>query len=454
MRNRARMVMVVVGLQLSLASHLWAFAVGEITVHSRRGELFAGEVRLLLGPHERDKDIEVTLGNQEAYRAEGLKRPAMIDSLKAVIAPEARDLIRLSSNVPMRESAFDLVLAVRAGQVTIVKHYSVTLPAPTPTTAQVVTPLPIIAPMAPITQAPKATARPTRPPRRTERYGPVEKGETLYSIVRALHIPNEKIWQAVVALWRANQEQFLAGNLHGLQVGTFLEVPSDLAESMAAMRIAEAQEIVANQWEEWNTPQRMGTGKKRSIVARDTEARAPTPGKRAATAAAKRAAATPPAEKTAEKPTAQQEVVLPVGKHGNLVSMTELQTVLQGLEERLMRRLTPTAQAQEVKSPTAFVSSIELQASIQHLEERLTQRMQQMLAQTPTPEPVRVGQRPLQQAPQVTQLPPTGEAAPLASLVMVPYVFVLTNILGLLLIGGLVWLWVRRREREERLQRL
>ena len=134
--------------------------------------------------------------------------------------------------------------------------------------------------------------------------------------------------------------------------------------------------------------------------------------------------------------------------------MTELQTVLQGLEERLMRRLTPTSQAQEVKSPTAFVSSMELQTSIQNLEERLTQRMQHMLAQTPTSEPVRVGQRPLQQAAPMAQLPLTVAAAPPVSLLMVPYVLVLTNILVLLLVGGLVWLWVRRRDRDERLQRL
>ena len=455
-RNVARMIMVVLGLQLCLASHLWAFAVGDLTVHSHRGEPFVAEVRLLLGPRERDKDVEVTLGNQEVYRAEGLRRAAMIDTLKAVMAPGAHDMIRLSSSVPMQESAFDLVLSVRIEQVTIVKHYDVTLSPPAPASAQIVAPLPTIAQVVPLTRAPKAIAKPTRPPRRAERYGPVERGEILYSIAKALHVPNEKIWQAIVALWRSNKGQFFAENLHGLPAGVFLEVPSDLAESMAAMRTAEAQEIVANQWEEWHTPQRMGTGKPRVIIAHDTEASAPPPGKRAtvATASGKRAAATPPGEKTVEKPTASQAVFLPVGKHGNMVSMTELQTVLQGLEERLMRRLTPTAQAQEVKSATAFVSTTELQASIQNLEERLTQRMQQMLSQTPTPEPVRVGQRPLQPASPPLQPTPAVEVAQPVSVLMVPYLLVLTNALVLLLIGALVWLWVRRRDREERLQRL
>src|SRR5262245_65346872 len=90
-RNVARVVMVVLGLHFSLAGHLWAFAVGDITVRSHRGEPFVAEVRLLLGLRERDKDIAVTLGNQEIYRTEGLRRAAMIDTLKAVIASGAHD---------------------------------------------------------------------------------------------------------------------------------------------------------------------------------------------------------------------------------------------------------------------------------------------------------------------------------------------------------------------------
>src|SRR5215475_5479019 len=97
MQHLARVVMVIIGLQLSLASSLWAFAVGDIAVHSRRGEPFAADVRLLLEARERDKEIEVTLGNQDAYRGEGFIRPAVIDTLRAVLPPGTRDSIRLSS---------------------------------------------------------------------------------------------------------------------------------------------------------------------------------------------------------------------------------------------------------------------------------------------------------------------------------------------------------------------
>ena len=141
------------------------------------------------------------------------------------------------------------------------------LPAPAPTAVPNAALLPTIAPVAPAASARKAGTKATRLPQRTERYGPIGRGETLYSVAKALHVSNDKLWQAVVTLWRANKGQFQGGNLHGLLVGAFLVVPSDLAENMAAMRLSEAQEIVAEQWEEWRTLQRSGLNKPRVVVA-------------------------------------------------------------------------------------------------------------------------------------------------------------------------------------------
>jgi pilus assembly protein FimV len=456
MQHVARVVMVMIGLQLSLVSNLWAFAVGDIAVHSRRGEPFAADIRLLLEARERDKEIEVMLGNQDAYRSEGVTRPAVINTLQAVLPPGTRNIIRLSSTVPLQEAAFDLVLLVRVGQVTIVKHHAVALPAPASLAIPIAAPLPTSAPVASVASARKTGTKATWSLQRTGRYGPVERGGTLYSVAKSLRVPNDKLWQAVVALWRANKEQFQGGNLHGLSVGTFLVIPSDLAENMAAIQLSEAQEIVAEQWEEWRTLQRSGLDKQRVIVAAH-DAVPPATGatkQDLTTAEAVKPEATTPAQKMAEKPVPEPAVVLPVGKAGNMVSMTELQTVLQGLEERLMRRLTLTDQTemQEAKLPTALVSAAELQASIQSLEERLTQRLQHMLAQTP--EPVRIGQRSLQQTPASAQAPPAVAAVQPVSLPLVPYLLVLTNAVLLLLTGALIWIWWRRRDRVERMQRV
>jgi hypothetical protein len=273
-------------------------------------------------------------------------------------------------------------------------------------------------------------------------------------MAKSLRVPNDKLWQAVVAIWQANKEQFQGGNLHGLPVGAFLVIPSDLTETMALIRLSEAQEIVAGQWEEWRTLQSSGLNKQRITVAApttDAPATEATPRDLAATAAVQ-PEGTMPTEQTADQPVPGQAVVFPVDKTGAMVNMAELQTVLQGLEERLLRRLTPLGQSelQEAKLPTALVSAAELQASIQSLEERLTQRMQHMLLQTS--EPVRVGQRPLQ--PILASVPAPPPPAQPVSLLLVPYVLVFTNALLLLLVGALIWLWLRRRDRVERMQRV
>lgn len=439
-----RLVMVILGLQLVYSAKVGAFALGDVTVQSRRGEPLAAQIRLVLDARERDKEVVVTLGSKEDYQAEGLKRLPLIDVLRVAIA-STRDSIRLTSSVAIQEPAFDVVLSVRAGQVTIVKHYRVSVPTPAaPTASPPPTMFPTPAQMAPVVNAaPKPAAKPARTAvRRPERYGPIERGETLYGVIRSLRVPSDKLWQATVVLWQANKGQFHAGNLHGLPVGAVLDIPPNFAEQLGTIRQQEAQEIVAQQWDTWHAAQRAGVGKARAVVAaRDAEARAVALPKRDPL---------PPSEKLPEPTLPTQAVVLPAGKPGSLVSMAELQTALQGLEERLLRRISPTApgQPQEVKSPTALVSATDLHTSIQHLEERLTQRMQSLVL--PVPDPTLVGARPAYAASPAGATAPAAETTQSLLLVLLPYVIVLSNVVLLLLGGGLVWFWLRRRDRTER----
>ena len=61
--------------------------------------------------------------------------PEVIDLLGAVWHTGTRDTVRIMSKVPVQTPAFDLVLLVHAGQVTIVKTYRIVLPAPPSPTA-------------------------------------------------------------------------------------------------------------------------------------------------------------------------------------------------------------------------------------------------------------------------------------------------------------------------------
>lgn len=141
-------------------------------------------------------------------------------------------------------------------------------------------------------------------------------------------------------------------------------------------------------------------------------------------------------------------VLLPTDRASSLISVTELQTLLRGLEERLTRRLSPVRE--ESKGAVAFVSASELQTTLQDLEARLTQRVEQMIQQRGgqvSPEQPK-GQEPPRRT--VTPL----EAAPRTAVSSASYGFFLINVLLFLCGVILLWRWWRHLSVEERQARL
>jgi Tfp pilus assembly protein FimV len=365
----------------------------------------------------------VTLGDAEEYRTEGLTRSGVIDSLRANITLGARDVISISSSTPVQEAAFDLLLFVHSGQITMVKTYHVVLPPPpSPPAPQVskapartsqprperVTALP---PSAQPKNSPSKTLDPAWVQRLPERYGPVDRGATLYSIVEELGVPKDLFWQAIVLVWQANKGEFLSGNLHGLRKGMLLTIPPDFPANLVTMGRTEAQRIVAEEWENWQALRQAASGQQEVTKTREESAALPTkvaseseqipsPGAQVPTPneqppALTETPASPadglstPSDKIPvagvgiphlpkEQVTSSAAMVLPAKGPLRMVEAVELRSALQGLEELLTRRLP---QGQAGKEMTTFVSAAELQTALQGLEERLTQRLQESLAQ-------------------------------------------------------------------------
>ncbi len=484
MKTRATILgfVVVIGLSIALPPHLQAFSVGEIEVRSSRGMPFVAEVPLLLEAQERSKGIMVTLGDTGEYRAEGLTRAGVIDRLRASITPGARDVISISSRTPVQEAVFDLLLLVHSGRITIVKTYHVVLsPPPLPPTPQVSKapartsqsqPERVTAP--PSSAQPKhAPSKPSAPAwmqRLPQRYGPIERGATLYGVVEELGVPKNLLWQAIVLIWQANKREFLSGNLHGLRRGMLLTIPPDLPDSLSTMGRTEAQRIVAEEWENWQALRQATSGQQDVTKTREEPAalpktvasaseQMPPPGEQVPTPSEQSSAVTEkfaspaeifsaPADKTPavgvsmpslpkETVTSSAAMVLPAKGPFRVVEVNELRSVLQGLEELLTRRLP---QGESGKEMTTFVSAAELQTALQGLEERLTQRLQDSLAQAT------IRQR---RGPFIDQVSlPVGKSAVLEewfSFNTMVYVLAVESALLLLLAIGILWRWYRSR---------
>ena len=440
------------------------------------------EIPLILEAQERSKGIMVTLGDTGEYHAEGLTRSRVIDTLKAHITSGARDVISISSSTPVQEAAFDLLLLVHAGHITLVKTYHIVLPLPPSPPAPQMSkaspeapqPRPERVTASPPSVQPKET--PSKSPafawvqRLPERYGPIERGATLYGVIEELGVPKDLLWQAIVLVWQANKHEFLSGNLHGLRKGMWLTIPPGFADSLATLGRAEAQRIVAAEWENWQALRQAASGQQDVTKTREELAALPTevasvseqtppPSEQAAPASerppttkeklitATEVLSTPSDNASAagvsmpsfpkEKVTSSAAVVLPAKSPLRMVEVTELRSALQGLEELLTRRLP---QGEPGKEMTTFVSVTELQTALQGLEERLTQRLQDSLAQAT------VRQR---RGPFIDQVSlPVEKASVLEAWVSsntMVYVLAVESALLLLLAIGILWRWYRSR---------
>jgi FimV-like protein len=70
----------------------------------------------------------------------------------------------------------------------------------------------------------------------------VRRGDTLFAIARKAKHDGVSRNQMILAIWRANQNLFVAGNINLLEVGTVLAIPS--REAVAAIDPAEADRAV------------------------------------------------------------------------------------------------------------------------------------------------------------------------------------------------------------------
>jgi hypothetical protein len=144
-------------------------------------------------------------------------------------------------------------------------------------------------------------------------------------------------------------------------------------------------------------------------------------------------------------------VLLPTDKASSLVSVADLQELLQGLEERITQRLSPLQRPlQPSKESVAFVSASELQSTLQTLEQRLTRRVEQMLVHNGIAvpmAPVANQTVPQAQSPMVATAPPVAVAR-------ASYALLLVNLLLFLFGVALLWRWWQHLSADERRTKL
>ncbi len=213
-----------------------AVGLGELIVSSRLNQALDAEIPVLAVAAEDLADIRVDLAPRADFDRAGIPRPHMLQQLRFQLTagPPGRATVEVTSRRPIREPFLNFLLEVETPRVRLVREYTVLLDPVhykgerrqarvSPQTARrgpATSPLPAAPPAsAPFTTSSAVTST-------DERYGPVKAGESI-SVLGFKLRPDQEVAgaQMALALYRANPEAFLDGDIHSLRAGAVLRVP-------------------------------------------------------------------------------------------------------------------------------------------------------------------------------------------------------------------------------------
>jgi len=264
-----------------------ALSLGRIIVLSALGEPLRAEIEVPNINAEETASLKVSVALPQAYRSSGLDyNPALAD-LQAALQKRAngRAFIRLSSYRPISDPFVDLILEVNWASGRLVRDYTLLFDPPSPRQDKVLAPVePTLSqtPVQPVlgrpaSPPPVATAPPTIAPSRVStpdvparqraakapirpRFTPstipkakqvsVKSGDTASKIAVANKLPGISLDQMLVALLRANPDEFVGNNVNRVRAGAVISIPT--AEQAGATTNAEATQIIFAQSKNFN----------------------------------------------------------------------------------------------------------------------------------------------------------------------------------------------------------
>lgn len=273
-----------------------ALSLGDIESNSNLNQPLRAKIELLATGAQDAQQLQVRLAPASVFNRVGIDRPAFLDSLRfSTSVQNGKPIILVSSDKPITEPFVNFLLEVSWPQGQLLKEYTVMLdppvlmqpgntlagseaavraeprvngtvnrPVPAPVQAepevlaeapaQVV---PQTARQVRVQQQPRRAAsnrqaaqpRASNPAPSASRSYRVRTGDTLFKVASQLSQPGTNIDQMMMALYRANPQAFIDGNINGLKSGVTLKAPG--ARSVQSVSRAEARRQVRQHYVDW-----------------------------------------------------------------------------------------------------------------------------------------------------------------------------------------------------------
>jgi pilus assembly protein FimV len=240
-----------------------ALGLGDIRVNSALNEPLSAEIELVAPTNEELNSMGAQLASRELFQRYGLDRPAYLDSVQFTVGRgrDGRNVLLVSSATPASEPFVTFLVELNWPRGRLLREYTVLLDPPVFAPKDAAPPAPVAAPRVsrPVAApAPAAAPAPSRSApvvaQQPETVGApssyrVQRGDTAYGIASRLSGGDRvAVNRTVIALFRANPEAF-GGNVNLLLAGAILRVPGP--EAVNAVDGREAAAEISRQTSAW-----------------------------------------------------------------------------------------------------------------------------------------------------------------------------------------------------------
>jgi pilus assembly protein FimV len=277
---------------LAFASVVHAAGLGRLTVLSPLGQPLLAEIEIVsLQPGE-EEGLSARLAAPETFEQAGIDINPALNSLRISIERrDKRPFLRVTTVQPVNDPFLDMLIELTWSAGRLVREYTFLLdppeyrsrqqaiaaapPPPPATMAEKPAPEPApepkpleAAPLAPqpapgATPGPEATPAPAAPaptpssaPQAEAPAKPaanayeVKRGDTLGAIARQNLRPGVTLNQMLIAIFRANEDAFIRGNVNLVRTGKILNIPE--VDGLGTIDREEANRLVKEHHDQWN----------------------------------------------------------------------------------------------------------------------------------------------------------------------------------------------------------
>ena len=238
-----------------------AAGLGKLTVLSGLGQPLRAEIELSATNAELSS-MNVRLAPPETFKQAGVEFMSAIAGVKFDIGKRrnGKPYLKLSSDRPVNEPFLDMLIQVNWAQGRLVREYTFLLDPPEALLARKqvapVSTAESASPAAPAKggQSDKGGQSATPPKAAAAGTREVKRGDTLRAIADDVKPEGITVDQMLVAIFRANQDAFIKGNMNRMRSGAILTIPD--RDAIAAIEHKEARREVLAQAASFNAYRR------------------------------------------------------------------------------------------------------------------------------------------------------------------------------------------------------